>query len=116
MEKSSGRRWVSVNFSTFPGFQIVEQVNSLLAVDVYRFHSSQVPLPENKLPGIRTCRIGTCRGNESKCLRVHVHRGDLDGVAAHVLGHVAKDLLHRHVASAGMIHGEIELLVTEPVQ
>jgi len=33
--------------ATFPGFQIVERVNRLDAADVYRFHSSQAPLPEN---------------------------------------------------------------------
>lgn len=31
----------------FPGFQLVERVNSLAITDIWRFHSSQVPLPEN---------------------------------------------------------------------
>jgi peptide/nickel transport system substrate-binding protein len=31
----------------FPGFQVVERVNSLAIGEIWRFHSSQVPLPEN---------------------------------------------------------------------
>ncbi len=40
----------------FPAFQIVERRNSLLFTEIYRFHSSQAPLPENRFaaPGFES--------------------------------------------------------------
>jgi peptide/nickel transport system substrate-binding protein len=32
----------------FPGFEIIERRNSLAVSEVYRFHSSQTPMPENR--------------------------------------------------------------------
>ena len=32
----------------FPAFQITERRNSLLLSEIYRFHSSQAPMPENR--------------------------------------------------------------------
>jgi ABC-type transport system substrate-binding protein len=40
----------------FPGFRLVERVNSLFLNDIWRFHSSVVPLPENgfRAPGFES--------------------------------------------------------------
>ncbi len=44
IQRAQDREWRS----QFPGFNIVERVNSLAISEIWRFHSSQVPLPENR--------------------------------------------------------------------
>ena len=43
IQRTLDREWRT----QFPGFEVVERVNSLLVGEIWRFHSSQVPLPEN---------------------------------------------------------------------
>jgi peptide/nickel transport system substrate-binding protein len=38
----------------FPSFEIAERRNSLIVTEIWRFHSSQVPLPENRYRGSGT--------------------------------------------------------------
>jgi ABC-type transport system substrate-binding protein len=43
IQRALDREWRTQH----PGFEIVERRNSLLVGEIWRFHSSQVPLPEN---------------------------------------------------------------------
>lgn len=43
IQRALDREWRN----TYPGFEIVERRNSLLVGEIWRFHTSQIPLPEN---------------------------------------------------------------------
>jgi len=83
----------------YPGFQIVERRNSLLVSEIYRFHSSQVPLPENRW---------AAPGYESR-----YRHPELDAALDRYVTTIPKT--ERMIALAAMVHHQTENLSQLPL-
>jgi peptide/nickel transport system substrate-binding protein len=83
----------------FPGFQIVERRNSLLFSEIYRFHSSQAPMPANRF---------TAPGFESRYMNAELDAA-LDRYATTV------PMTERMQALAAVVHHQTEHLTQLPI-